>query len=90
MVTIKKAIAAIQKGRTPQANYQEVMLKFLAKNGASTKGEIALRLKSANNDENDLSFYMAVPVFKILLGKGLVSKTVENGVISFKLKGVRK
>ena len=65
------------------ANYQPVMIKLLLEKGNQTKQQIAEELWKQNNSERETSFYLSVPVYRVLVDNGVVTK---NGNIFFDLQ----
>ena len=57
------------------ANYQPVMIKLLLLNGNQTKQQIADELWKANGNSRELSHYMSVPVYRVLVDNGVVTKS---------------
>ena len=56
------------------ANYQPVMIKFLLQNGDQNKKQIAHELWLQNNKEREQSHYLNVPVYRVLVNNGVVTK----------------
>ena len=56
------------------ANYQPVMIKLLLEKGNQTKQQIAEELWKQNNSERETSFYLSVPVYRVLVDNGVVTK----------------
>ena len=67
------------------ANYQPVMIKCLLKNGIQTRKQIARELHNANNAERELVFYDTVPVYRVLVSNGVVTKTGNNFELNLKV-----
>jgi len=57
------------------ANYQPVMIKLLLENGNQSKQQIAQELWIQNNKEREQSHYLSVPVYRVLVDNGVVTKT---------------
>ena len=55
-----------------KANYQPVMIKTLLVNGNQTKRQIANELWKQNATSKDSSFYLSVPVYRVLVDNGAV------------------
>jgi AraC-like DNA-binding protein len=75
--TYEKMISFIQsqlKSKRFVANYQMVMIKLLLQNGNQTKKQIAEELWKQNNFERNSSFYLGVPVYRVLVNNGVVTK----------------
>mgnify|MGYP005647940593 FL=1 len=56
------------------ANYQPVMIKFLLQNDNQSKRQIAQQLWIQNNKEREQSHYLGVPVYRVLVNNGVVTK----------------
>jgi hypothetical protein len=56
------------------ANYQPVMIKFLLQNDNQSKRQIAQELWIKNNKEREQSHYLNVPVYRVLVNNGVVTK----------------
>ena len=65
------------------ANYQFVMLKHVLINGKSSRYEIQKSLARANSGDSDK--FRNCPVFKVLVNKKLVVRTLENNEYYYKL-----
>ena len=75
--TYQKMINFIQsqlRSKKFVANYQPVMIKFLLQNGNQSKQQIAQELWKQNNMERNSSFYLGVPVYRVLVDNGVVTK----------------
>jgi len=75
--TYQKMINFIQsqlRSKKFVANYQPVMIKFLLQNGNQSKQQIAQELWKQNNAQRDSSFYLGVPVYRVLVDNGVVTK----------------
>ena len=57
------------------ANYQPVMIRLLLEKGTQTKKQIAQELWLQNNKEREQSHYLSVPVYRVLVDNGVVSRT---------------
>ncbi len=68
------------------ANYQPVMIKLLLLNGSQTRQQIAEELWKQNNSERDTSFYRSVPVYRVLVDNGVVTK--RGDVFSLVLQNI--
>mgnify|MGYP006130026537 FL=1 len=68
------------------ANYQPVMIKHLLKNGNQSKQQIAQELWKQNNMERNSSFYLGVPVYRVLVDNGVVTK--QGTIFSLVLKNI--
>jgi len=78
--TYEKMLEFISKQlrSSKQANYQPVMIKMLLKNGGSAaKKEIASALQKANDPSQNTSYYLSVPVYRVLKDNGVVT---ESGI----------
>jgi len=76
--TYEKMINFIQsqlRGKKFVANYQPVMIKLLLIHGNQTKPQIAHELWVQNNKEREQSHYLSVPVYRVLVDNGVVSRT---------------
>ena len=68
------------------ANYQPIMIKLLLLKGNQTKQQIAEELWRQNNNERETSFYLSVPVYRVLVDNGVV---IKNGdVFSLVLQNI--
>ena len=67
------------------ANYQPVMIRCLLKNGIQTRKQIARELYNANNAERELVFYDTVPVYRVLVSNGVVTKSGNNFDLNLKV-----
>lgn len=75
--TYEKMIKFIQTQlRTKRfvANYQPVMIKSLLIKGNQSRQQIAEELWKQNNSERNTSFYLSVPVYRVLVDNGVVTK----------------
>jgi hypothetical protein len=75
--TFEKMLAFIEtqlRSKKFVANYQPVMIKFLLQNGDQNKRQIAQELWLQNNKEREQSHYLNVPVFRVLVNNGVVTK----------------
>ena len=68
------------------ANYQPVMIKHLLKNGNQSKQQIAQELWKQNNMERNSSFYLGVPVYRVLVDNGVVTK--QGNIFSLVLQNI--
>ncbi len=87
--TFEKIIIFIQTQlRTKKfvKNYQPVMIKLLLLKGNQTKQQIAEELWKQNNNERNTSFYLSVPVYRVLVDNGVVTK--NGNVFSLILQNV--
>ena len=85
--TFEKMINFIQtqlRSKKFVANYQPVMIKFLLQNGNQSKQQIAQELWKQNNMERNSSFYLSVPVYRVLVNNGVVTK--QGNIFSLILK----
>jgi len=80
---ISKQLRASKK-----ANYQPVMIKTLLKNeGKARKKEIASELQKANDTSKFTSYYLTVPVYRVLKNQGVVTESgIANPVYSLNLR----
>ena len=67
-------------------NYQPVMIKFLLQNGNQSKQQIAQQLWKQNNMERETSFYLGVPVYRVLVNNGVVTK--RGNIFSLVLQNI--
>lgn len=67
-----------------KANYQPVMIKTLLVKGSQTRKQIAEELWKQNNKSKEISHYLTVPVYRVLLAHQVVSK--QGDVFSLTLK----
>lgn len=79
-------IRAQLKSKKFVANYQMVMMKLLLENGNQTKKQIAEELWKQNNFERNSSFYLGVPVYRVLVNNGVVTK--NGNVFSLVLQNI--
>jgi len=87
--TYEKMIKFIQtqlRSKKFVANYQPVMIKLLLLNGNQSKRQIADELWKQNNLERDTSFYLRVPVYRVLVDNGVVTK--NGDIFSLVLKNI--
>ena len=78
--TYEKMIKFIQtqlRSKKFVANYQPVLIKLLVLNGNQSRRQIAEELWRQNNNERDTSFYLSVPVYRVLVDNGVVTKNGE-------------
>ena len=68
------------------ANYQPVMIKFLLQNGNQSKRQIAQQLWIQNNKEREQSHYLGVPVYRVLVNNGVVTK--QGNIFSLVLQNI--
>jgi len=68
------------------ANYQPIMIKLLLLKGNQTKQQIAEELWRQNNLERNISFYLSVPVYRVLVDNGIVTK--NGNVFSLILQNI--
>jgi hypothetical protein len=57
-----------------KANYQPVMIMTLLINGNQTKKQISEVLWKENNNTRNLSHYLGVPVYRVLVDNGVVTR----------------
>ena len=74
------------QGKRFVANYQPVMIKLLLLKGNQTKQQIAQELWKQNNSERVTSFYLSVPVYRVLKDNGVV--TLRGNVFSLTLQNI--
>ena len=67
-------------------NYQPVMIKFLLQNGNQSKQQIAQQLWKQNNMKRETSFYLGVPVYRVLVDNGVVTK--QGNIFSLVLQNI--
>lgn len=87
--TYEKMINFIQtqlRSKKFVANYQPVMIKFLLQNGNQSKQQIAQELWKQNNAQRNSSFYLSVPVYRVLVDNGVVTK--QGNIFSLVLKNI--
>ena len=87
--TFEKMINFIQtqlRSKKFVANYQPVMIKFLLQNGNQSKQQIAQQLWKQNNMERETSFYLGVPVYRVLVNNGVVTK--QGSIFSLVLQNI--
>ena len=87
--TFEKMINFIQtqlRSKKFVANYQPVMIKFLLQNGNQSKQQIAQELWKQNKMERNSSFYLSVPVYRVLVNNGVVTK--QGNIFSLILKNI--
>lgn len=68
------------------ANYQPVMIKHLLQNGNQSKQQIAQQLWKQNSMERNSSFYLGVPVYRVLVDNGVVTK--QGNIFSLVLQNI--
>ena len=68
------------------ANYQPVMIKHLLQNGNQSKQQIAQELWKQNSMERNSSFYLGVPVYRVLVDNGVVTK--QGNIFSLVLQNI--
>lgn len=68
------------------ANYQPVMIKLLLLKGNQPKQQIAEELWKQNNSERETSFYLSVPVYRVLVDNGVVTR--NGDVFSLVLQNI--
>jgi hypothetical protein len=68
------------------ANYQPVMIKHLLQNGNQSKQQIAQELWKQNSMERETSFYLGVPVYRVLVDNGVVTK--QGNIFSLVLQNI--
>ena len=56
------------------ANYQPVMIKLLLEKGNQTRQQIAQELWIQNDKEREQSHYLSVPVYRVLVDNGVVTR----------------
>jgi len=75
--TYEKLIKFIQtqlRSKKFVANYQPVMIKLLLLKGNQPKQQIAEELWKQNNSQRETSFYLSVPVYRVLVDNGVVTR----------------
>lgn len=77
-LSYESLLSAIEKISVGQANYQPVMLKKLLvenEHVPCTKKDIAIAISKQNlGMKKDISFFMSIPVYEVLLNKKLVKR----------------
>jgi len=68
------------------ANYQPVMIRLLLEKGNQTKQQIAQELWIQNNKEREQSHYLGVPVYRVLVDNGVVTK--NGNIFSLVLQNI--
>ena len=89
--TYEKLIKFIQTQlRTKRfvANYQPVMIRLLLEKGNQTKKQIAEELWIQNNKETEQSHYLSVPVYRVLVDNGVVTR--NGDIFSLVLQNISK
>ena len=87
--TFEKMINFIQtqlRSKKFVKNYQPVMIKFLLQNGNQSKQQIAQQLWKQNNMKRETSFYLGVPVYRVLVDNGVVTK--QGNIFSLVLQNI--
>ena len=74
------------QGKRFVANYQPVMIKLLLIKGNQTKQQIAQELWKQNNSKRETSFYLSVPVYRVLVDNGVVTK--KGNIFSLVLQNI--
>jgi len=87
--TFEKMINFIQsqlRSKRFVENYQPVMIKLLILNGDQSKQQIAEELWKQNNFKKNTSFYLTVPVYRVLVDNGVVIK--REDIFSLALQNI--
>ena len=87
--TYEKLIKFIQTQlRTKRfvANYQPVMIRLLLEKGNQTKQQISQELWKQNNAEREQSHYLGVPVYRVLVDNGVVTR--KGDIFSLVLQNI--
>ena len=91
VVTFEKMINFIQsqlRSKKFVANYQPVMIRLLLEKGNQTKQQIAQELWIQNNKERKQSHYLGVPVYRVLVDNGVVTR--NGDIFSLVLQNISK